>query len=272
MGRGRMELIKKEKNRMITFQKRKEGLMKKAYELSTLCGIDVCVIIYAPHFNDQGSQLQTWPKDTKEVNRIIEKYKDTTIDRSPKIYDVQEYYKDRVKKVESEIAKVRREKLKIMYPTWDESFNVMGEQQLRMFVTMLDNKLDVCNQRINVLKQDHKGRVITEEAPFKSEICEGQVYGPSHMKQDSDNKNHIPFYTFNHGQNSQSSMLHFDQNMQTMLWPYDTSMQTPNNSQNLQNEAAFQIQPQGFQINGFYDTNALQSQMLNYMHGWNNRQ
>ncbi|CAL0326938.1 unnamed protein product [Lupinus luteus] len=258
MGRGRIELIKKEKNRMITFQKRKEGLMKKAYELSTLCGIDVCVIIYAPHFDDQGSQLQTWPKDSKEVYRIIQKYNDTTIDRRPKIFDVQEYYKDRVKKVEGEIAKVQREKFKIMYPTWDDSFNSMGEEQLRMFVTMLDNKLDVCNQRINVLKQDQKGRVITEE---------GEVY--PHMKPDSDNNNHLTFYPFNHGQNSESSMLHFDQNMQTM-WPYDTPMKI-SNSQNLQYEAAFQTQPLGFQLNGFYDTNALQAQMFNYMHGWNNR-
>ncbi|KAE9586653.1 hypothetical protein Lal_00004771 [Lupinus albus] len=268
MGRGRMELIKKEKNRMITFQKRKEGLMKKAYELSTLCGIDVCVIIYAPHFDDQGSQFETWPKDTKEVYRIIEKYNNTTIDRIPKIYDVQEYYKDRIKKVEGEIAKVQREKLKIMYPTWDDSFNAMGEEQLRMFATMLDNKLDVCNQRINVLKQDQKGRVITEELPlikgemvipnlasnsssyhnFLTNIYEGQVYPIPHMKPVSDNNNHVPFYPFNLGQNSQSSMLHF---------------QTPN-SQSLHYEAPFQL-------NGLYNTNALQPQMFNYMHGWNNR-
>ncbi|MCH99800.1 MADS-box transcription factor PHERES 2-like, partial [Trifolium medium] len=133
MGRGRisMELIQKEKSRKITFQKRKSGLLKKVNEFAILCDVDVCVILYAPNFEGQGyAEPETWPKDKREVQKILQKYYNTTMDRRPKIYDAQEYFKERMKKVEFDISKVRKEMLKIMYPTWDESFNSLREEQM----------------------------------------------------------------------------------------------------------------------------------------------
>ena len=230
MGRGRipMELIQKEKARKTTFLKRKNGLMKKVYEFSTLCGVDVCVIIYGPNFDGQGpAEPETWPQDIEEVHRIIQKYQNTTSDRRPKVYDVQEYYKDRIKKVEGEISKVHKEKLKIMYPTWDDSFNDLREEQLRMFVSLLDAKIDACNQRINTLKQDPKGKAMAESDKvevvtpylasnpsshlnFMPNMSQAQLFPPP-MKPISDN-NQLPLYPFQLGQSSLSSMLHFDQN------------------------------------------------------------
>jgi len=167
MGRGRisMELIQKEKSRKTTFQKRKNGLMKKVNEFSILCDVDVCVILYAPNFEGQGfTEPETWPKDKREVQRILQKYYNTTSDRRPKIYDVQEYFKERMKKVEFEISKVRRDKIKMKYPSWDESYNSLGIEQLRSFASMLDSKLDACNQRMHMLKGDLKGKTIAHES------------------------------------------------------------------------------------------------------------
>ncbi|OIW09977.1 hypothetical protein TanjilG_32717 [Lupinus angustifolius] len=239
MGRGRipMEVIKKEKARKTTFQKRKNGLMKKVYEFSTLCGVDVCLIIYAPDFDDQGdAEFETWPHDTREVHRIIQKYNNTTSDRRPRIYDVQEYFKDRMKKVEAEISKVHKEKHKIMYPTWDESFNGLGEEQLRMFVSSLDAKLNTCNQRINMLKGDiGKGKIAepnkaglvtpylaskpSNHLNFLLNMPQGQFY-PSPMKPISDNiNNQLAFYPYQFGQISQTNMLHFGQNCLQLMGP-----------------------------------------------------
>ncbi|KAK2366265.1 agamous MADS-box protein AGL82 [Trifolium repens] len=167
MGRGRisMKLIQNEKSRRTTFQKRKKGLIKKVNEFSILCGVDVCVILYAPNFEGQGyAEPEIWPEDKGEVHRILQKYYNTTFDRRPKIYDIQEYYKERVKRVEFEISKVRKEMLKTMYPTWDESFNSLGEEQMRLFAGMLDAKLEACNQKMNMLKGDLKGKTIVHES------------------------------------------------------------------------------------------------------------
>ncbi|KAI4386421.1 hypothetical protein MLD38_004353 [Melastoma candidum] len=50
MGRGKVELkrIENKVNRQVTFAKRKNGLLKKAYELSVLCEAEVGLIIFSP--------------------------------------------------------------------------------------------------------------------------------------------------------------------------------------------------------------------------------
>lgn len=49
MGRGKIEIKKIENlnNRQVTFSKRRNGLLKKAKELSVLCDAEVAVIIYS---------------------------------------------------------------------------------------------------------------------------------------------------------------------------------------------------------------------------------
>lgn len=47
MGRKKIQIehIKDDRNRQVTFLKRKHGLMKKAYELSVLCNCEVALVI-----------------------------------------------------------------------------------------------------------------------------------------------------------------------------------------------------------------------------------
>ncbi|RRT49727.1 hypothetical protein B296_00052190 [Ensete ventricosum] len=47
--RGKVELkrIENKVNRQVTFEKRRNGLLKKAYELSVLCDVDVALIIFS---------------------------------------------------------------------------------------------------------------------------------------------------------------------------------------------------------------------------------
>lgn len=49
MGRGKVELkrIENKINRQVTFAKRRNGLLKKAYELSILCDAEVAVIVFS---------------------------------------------------------------------------------------------------------------------------------------------------------------------------------------------------------------------------------
>ncbi|KAJ1402780.1 hypothetical protein SESBI_27771 [Sesbania bispinosa] len=311
MGRGRipMELIQKEKARKTTFLKRKNGLMKKVYEFSTLCGVDVCVIIYGPNFdNQQLVEPETWPQDRREVYRIIQKYYDTTSDRRPKIYGVQEYYQDRMKKVEGEISKICKDKLKIIYPTWDDSFNPLGEEQLRIFVSLLDSKLDACSQRMNMLKGDHKGKAIAESdnmimtlSPYLASnpssylnlmqnIAQAQFFPPLsqpsmlHFGQNymqlmgkngmvmdwadqvgNDNKNGMLKEDGDENNQKLSPNYYYNGNIQTMQ-PCSIDLQTLP-SQNSQYEVALTDPPPGFQLNGLYGTNMVQSQMFNYMQG-----
>lgn len=49
-GRQKIEITRmsNESNRLVTFSKRRSGLFKKASELSTLCGVDIAMIVFSP--------------------------------------------------------------------------------------------------------------------------------------------------------------------------------------------------------------------------------
>lgn len=49
MGRGKIEIkrIENNTNRQVTFCKRRNGLLKKAYELSVLCEAEVALIVFS---------------------------------------------------------------------------------------------------------------------------------------------------------------------------------------------------------------------------------
>lgn len=50
MGRGKVELkrIENPTSRQVTFSKRRNGLLKKAFELSILCDAEVALVIFSP--------------------------------------------------------------------------------------------------------------------------------------------------------------------------------------------------------------------------------
>lgn len=69
MGRKKIQIarISDERNRQVTFTKRKFGLMKKAYELSVLCDCELAVII----FNSHGKLFQYASND---MDKVLLKY------------------------------------------------------------------------------------------------------------------------------------------------------------------------------------------------------
>ncbi|BAF15563.1 mADS-box transcription factor 17 [Oryza sativa Japonica Group] len=69
MGRGRVELkrIENKINRQVTFSKRRNGLLKKAYELSVLCDAEVALIIFS-------SRGKLYEFGSAGINKTLEKY------------------------------------------------------------------------------------------------------------------------------------------------------------------------------------------------------
>uniref|UniRef100_A0A5B7BQS5 Putative agamous-like protein 3 n=1 Tax=Davidia involucrata TaxID=16924 RepID=A0A5B7BQS5_DAVIN len=70
MGRGRVELkrIENKINRQVTFAKRRNGLFKKAYELSVLCDAEVALII----FSNRGKLFEFC--STSSMTKTLERY------------------------------------------------------------------------------------------------------------------------------------------------------------------------------------------------------
>ncbi|GFP87293.1 mads-box protein cmb1 [Phtheirospermum japonicum] len=70
MGRGKVELkrIENKINRQVTFSKRRNGLLKKAYELSLLCDAEVALII----FSNKGKLYEFC--STSSMDKTLERY------------------------------------------------------------------------------------------------------------------------------------------------------------------------------------------------------
>ncbi|KLP01153.1 putative RLM1-transcription factor of the MADS box family [Fusarium fujikuroi] len=69
MGRRKIEIkaIKDDRNRSVTFLKRKGGLFKKAHELSVLCSVDVAVFIF-------GNNKKLYEYSSTDMRELIHRY------------------------------------------------------------------------------------------------------------------------------------------------------------------------------------------------------
>ncbi|KAL0542718.1 hypothetical protein IC582_017792 [Cucumis melo] len=77
MGRGKIEIkrIENTTNRQVTFCKRRNGLLKKAYELSVLCDAEVALIVFS-------SRGRLYEYANNSVKATIDRYKKASSDSS----------------------------------------------------------------------------------------------------------------------------------------------------------------------------------------------
>ncbi|KAI5658355.1 hypothetical protein M9H77_27148 [Catharanthus roseus] len=152
----KLAFITNDSARKATYKKRKKGLMKKVSELSTLCGIDACAIIYSPY----DSQPEVWP-NTSGVQRVIAQYKRMPeMEQSKKMVNQETFIKQRIAKANEQLKKQHkdnREKeiTEIMY----QSLTGKGLQNLTLsdltdLGWMIDQKLKEIYKRIESIKKN----------------------------------------------------------------------------------------------------------------------
>ncbi|KAL8027815.1 hypothetical protein ABFX02_14G121500 [Erythranthe guttata] len=166
MGRAKlnMELISKEKSRNVTFKKRKEGLIRKMHEFATLCDVSACMIIYAPPKQpnaaaDADDQVpEIWPENTDQVRRIIDIYKSKKKDSGNKTFGLPDFFHDRKRKIDDELAKMRKKNREANYPTSADNLN-LNEAGLREFGARLSVRAQYVKSRIELLRRDKDGLI-----------------------------------------------------------------------------------------------------------------
>ena len=150
MGRARITLkpISNERSRKSTFKTRKEGLITKISQLSTMCGVEACLIVYDDINGDVGAV--TWPENPTLVRPIIENYERQRAEKPPKTFVIQDFFENRKNMVEAEISKLHKQAREIKYPTWDPSLSNMEKEQLSAFIANVNAKIEACDQRIHI--------------------------------------------------------------------------------------------------------------------------
>lgn len=101
----KLAYISNDSARKATFKKRKKGLLKKVSELSTLCGIDACAIIFSPY----DSQPEIWPSPMG-VQRVLSQFKKMPeMEQSKKMVNQDSFLRQRIAKANEQLKKQRKD-------------------------------------------------------------------------------------------------------------------------------------------------------------------
>ncbi|XVE73967.1 hypothetical protein DITRI_Ditri11bG0160800 [Diplodiscus trichospermus] len=139
MGRGRVELkrIENKINRQVTFSKRRNGLLKKAYELSVLCDAEVALIIFSSRgkLYEFGSSGMT--KTLERYQRCCFTPQDNSLER-----ETQSWYQE-VTKLKAKYEALQRTQRHLL----GEDLGPLNVKELQNLEKQLEGALALARQR-----------------------------------------------------------------------------------------------------------------------------
>ncbi|KAL8090915.1 floral homeotic protein AGAMOUS-like [Apium graveolens] len=145
LGRGRIEIkrIENTTNRQVTFCKRRNGLLKKAYELSVLCDAEVALIV----FSNRG---RLYEYANNSVKGTIERYKKANSD-APNTSSASEaniqYYQQEATRLRRDITKIQQDNRNMM----GEAISSLNVKDLKSLETKLEKGLNKIRSKKNEL-------------------------------------------------------------------------------------------------------------------------
>ncbi|PON85168.1 MADS-box transcription factor [Trema orientale] len=140
MGRGRVELkrIENKINRQVTFSKRRNGLLKKAYELSVLCDAEVAVICFS-------SRGKLYEFGSAGISKTLERYQRccfTPHDQNSIERETQSWYHE-VTKLKSKYESLQRTQRNLL----GEDLGPLDVKELQNLEKQLEGALAQARQR-----------------------------------------------------------------------------------------------------------------------------
>ncbi|XP_044510559.1 agamous-like MADS-box protein AGL11 [Mangifera indica] len=144
MGRGKIEIkrIENTTNRQVTFCKRRNGLLKKAYELSILCEAEVALIVFS-------SRGRLYEYSNSNIRSTIERYKKASSDNlnSGSVIEINaQYYQQESAKLRQQIQMLQNSNRHLM----GDSLNTLTVKELKQ----LENRLERGLTRIRSKKHE----------------------------------------------------------------------------------------------------------------------
>ncbi|GMH23348.1 hypothetical protein Nepgr_025191 [Nepenthes gracilis] len=142
MGRGKIEIkrIENTTNRQVTFCKRRNGLLKKAYEISVLCDVEVALIVFS-------SRGRVYEFSNSNIKSTIERYKKACTDGSNTVVEINaQYYQQESTKLRQQIQILQSSNRHLM----GECLDSLSMKELKQ----LESRLERGSARIRSKKQE----------------------------------------------------------------------------------------------------------------------
>ncbi|CAH8306699.1 unnamed protein product [Eruca vesicaria subsp. sativa] len=153
MGRRKVthQLISDNSTRRVTFRKRKHGLLKKLNELTILCGLRACAIIYSVY--EEGPEV--WP-NRKEVRVLLKKLRALPEKKQTKFMMDQKdlmtrMIQDAKKKLEKEQMHSRAMELGLIASSTDMHDADYSEDLIKA-ADVVEKKIKVIRERIKAVE------------------------------------------------------------------------------------------------------------------------
>nr|AFX72872.1 MADS-box protein AGL83 [Aquilegia coerulea] len=148
-----------------TYKKRKQGLMKKINELSTLCGVEACAVVYGPY---DPQVPDVWPSPS-DAHRVLTQFKSLPeMERNKKMMNQEAFLKERMAKMREQIKKQQRENrefeiTQLMNRTLiDGTGQILQNvetKELKDLAWMIDEKMKRIQKRIDSLRSTMESAV-----------------------------------------------------------------------------------------------------------------
>ncbi len=163
----KLAYITNDSARKATFKKRKRGLLKKVSELTTLCDIEACAIIYSPY----DAQPEVWASP-HGVQHALARFKNMPeMEQSKKMMNQESFLRQRITKSNEQLKKQRKdnrekEMTEVMFQSLTgkglQNFNMMDLNDLGW---VIDQNLKDIYMKIDQLNQEAKNQVEGQGEP-----------------------------------------------------------------------------------------------------------
>ncbi|XP_057999493.1 agamous-like MADS-box protein AGL80 [Hevea brasiliensis] len=157
----KLAYITNDSARKETLKRRKKGLMKKVSELSTLCGIDACAIIYSPH----DSQPEVWPSLVGVQSMLAQFENIPQMEQSKKMVNQDSFLRERICKANEHLKKQRKdnrekEMTQLMFQCLiGKSLNSLNMVDLNDLNWLIDQNLKEIHKRVETLNKEANSQV-----------------------------------------------------------------------------------------------------------------
>ncbi|KAG7556834.1 Transcription factor MADS-box [Arabidopsis suecica] len=165
-----LSLIANERSRKTSFMKRKNGVVKKLNELSTLCGVQACALIYSPY----QSVPESWPS-TKGAKEVASKFMEMpSTARAKKMMSQETYLMERITKAKEQLKNlvVENRESQVRRFMFDCLEGKMSDyrydaKDLQDLLCCINRYLDQLNGRIEIIKETGESSSVS---PFPTTI------------------------------------------------------------------------------------------------------
>ncbi|PKI48162.1 agamous-like MADS-box protein AGL80 [Punica granatum] len=171
----KLAFIAHDSTRRATFTKRKKSLLKKVNELSILCAVPACAIVYG----ENESKPELWPNSPMSVHQVISKFQEMPLmEQSKKKLNQESFLRQRIAKTEEQLKKMRndnreREMTNILYcgvdgmlaPGWLDGLSLQDLNDLNLVINKTLNEID---EKQEMLGEPGSMKKVTAEATEKA--------------------------------------------------------------------------------------------------------